>query len=367
MPFLRRPAGFGRLLAKPQAAYFSLLIPRARIRLCRFVRSMPITRGTDQCENEPRLAESTIVRTVTLFIMGLVACVFRWPDAGERADQECSNTGRVMDATGTPIANAAVKVKVPFGQNIAITRTDENGSFKFPAIFPQQYELSFESLGFRRLTVPVNLQDSSSRIDMATVVLEVAPVEDPSNPLIDHVTAPYEPSILPNWLKSDPGANVPFQPTGGGREETTASRWQTASCSKVNRSGRRIVSMNRIVEFYVPPSAHLNKTTDADYVEYHVQYGPSLEKVWLNFMFGPMVGGYSTHDVQGETIRWTSRKWQCNVIEGSDVRGVSSDGRGWRYINIPTSGFAAYEGVAAKAADYLDGILDSMCCGKRPF
>ena len=125
--------------------------------------------------------------------------------------------------------------------------------------------------------------------------------------------------------------------------------------------------MNHVVEFYVPMSAHLTKTTDADYLEYHVRYGPTSEKVWLNFTFGPMVGGYSPHDVQGRTIRWTSRKWQCNRIEGSDVRGVSSDGRRWRYINILASGFAAYESVDAKAADYFDGILDTMCCGKLPF
>jgi hypothetical protein len=97
------------------------------------------------------------------------------------------------------------------------------------------------------------------------------------------------------------------------------------------------------VEFYIPPSAHLTKTTDADYVEYHVRYGPTFEKVRLNFMFGPMVGGYSPHDAQGRTIRWTSRKWQCNGIEDSDVRGLSADGRRWRYINILASGFAAYE------------------------
>ena len=111
----------------------------------------------------------------------------------------------------------------------------------------------------------------------------------------------------------------------------------------------------------------MTETTDADYVDYSVLHGPSREKMWLNFMFGPMVGEYSAHNVQSGAIRWTWRKWTCNSIHGNDVRGVSVDGRRWRQINIPTSGFAAYEGVGANAADYFDKILDTMCCGKLPF
>src|SRR2546427_6961886 len=91
--------------------------------------------------------------------------------------------------------------------------------------------------------------------EVGNIVLEVAPTEDPSNPLIDHITAPYEPSTLPNWLKSEPGATfLPGPPAD--HEETIVSRWQTASCSKVDRNGRHIVSINHIVEFYIPPSAH---------------------------------------------------------------------------------------------------------------
>jgi hypothetical protein len=219
--------------------------------------------------------------------------------------------------------------------------------------------LLLEASGFSLLTVPVKAPDSSAGIDVGTVVLKVAPIEYP-------VTAPYDPSTLPNWLKSEPGAVfLPNLPSD--RAEITASRWQTASCSKVNRRGRRIVSINHIVQFYIPPFAHLTETTDADYVDYSVRYGPRRQKIWLNFMFGPMVGGYAPHDVQSGAIQWTRRKWTCNGIEGSDMRGLSSDGRRWRHINIPTSGFAAYKSVTAKAADYFDGILDTMCCGTMPF
>jgi len=49
--------------------------------------------------------------------------------------------------------------------------------------------------------------------------------------------------------------------------------------------------------------------------------------------------------------------------EGGDWRGKSADGRRWRHIGIPLGGFASYQGVPQKAADYFDRILDTMCCG----
>jgi len=181
----------------------------------------------------------------------------------------------------------------------------------------------------------------------------------------DTVTAPYDPFTLPNWLKFEPGATILPNPPGK-QEATTTSRWQTASCSQVNRIGRRIVSTNQIVEFYIPTFAALKDTSDIDYVEYYVRYGPKREKVWLQFMFGPLVDRHAPRDIHETAIRWTWRIWDCNGIEGRDVRGVSSGGIRWRYIDVPAGRFAAYDGVPTKAADYFDRILDTMCCGKCP-
>lgn len=229
------------------------------------------------------MKESIIVRTVTLFAVGLVACVSDGQTPVNEPIKSVRISGRVTDVTGRPIANAPVKIKVPGpAQNTTITQTDEKGSVTFPAVVPQQFELFLEVPGFSLLTVPVKAARGSASIDVGTVVIEVAPIENP-------VTAPYDPSTLPNWLKSDPGATFLPNPPAD-REENTASRWQTASCSELNRSARRIVSMNRIVEFHIPPSAHLTETADADYVDYHVRYGPSREKAWLKFTVGPMVG-----------------------------------------------------------------------------
>lgn len=128
--------------------------------------------------------------------------------------------------------------------------------------------------------------------------------------------------------------------------------------------GRRIVSNLDIVEFHLPRFAHITQGKDVDYVEYYVQYGPTVDKVWLRFMFGPNVGGASPQDLKNSSITWTSRNLICNGSEvGTDWRGSSVDGRRWRHVAIPF-GFAAYRDVQSKAADYFDKILDTESCGK---
>jgi len=217
---------------------------------------------------------------MVLFAVGVVTGVSDGQTPVNEPIKSVRISGRVTDITGAPFANTAVKIKFPgHAQSTIIAQTDENGSFIFLTIAPQLFDLFFEAPGFRQLTLPAKTANSSTAIDVGNIVLEVAPTDDPS-PLYEHLTVAYEPSTFPNWLKSEPGATfLPGPPAD--HEETIVSHWQTATCSKVNRSGRRIVSMNHVVEFYVPMSAHLTKTTDADYLEYHVRYGPISEKCGL--------------------------------------------------------------------------------------
>jgi hypothetical protein len=138
------------------------------------------------------------------------------------------------------------------------------------------------------------------------------------------------------------------------------------SCATTKRTGRRIVSNPDVVEFRIPHSAHIRKVQDIDYEEYFVWFGNEREKPRMNFMFGGMVGGQSPHDLSNPQIHWTSRKWGChNDEDGTDWRGIGTDGRKWRHISVPF-GFAAYEGVPQRAAEYFDKILETMCCGKCP-
>jgi hypothetical protein len=139
---------------------------------------------------------------------------------------------------------------------------------------------------------------------------------------------------------------------------------KTTSCPDTHRTGRRIVSIFDIVEFHVPPFAHMKRCADVDYVEYYVRYGPKQDKLWLRFMFGILVGGVSPNDLQNTSIKWTAQRWSCGKVEdGKDWRGSSGDGLRWRHLSIPF-GFATYQAVPPKAARYFDKIVDTMCCGK---
>src|SRR5580765_4166507 len=93
--------------------------------------------------------------------------------------------------------------------------------------------------------------------------------------------------------------------------------------SSAHKGGRRIISNFEILEFHLPRFAHITKVSDVDYVEYCVRYGPAPPKVWLKFMFGLSVGGYSPDDLENTSIKWTARKQICNGSEvGTDWRSA---------------------------------------------
>jgi|KBSMisStaDraftv2_1062788.scaffolds.fasta_scaffold24450_2 hypothetical protein len=136
--------------------------------------------------------------------------------------------------------------------------------------------------------------------------------------------------------------------------------------SSAHKGGRRIISNFEILEFHLPRFAHITKVSDVDYVEYYVRYGPAPPKVWLKFMFGLSVGGYSPDDLENTSIKWTARKQICNGSEvGTDWRCATFNGRRWRHVSV-LFGFAEYRDVPAKAADYFDKILDTVSCGRDP-
>lgn len=166
------------------------------------------------------------------------------------------------------------------------------------------------------------------------------------------------------------GSSVKVQPppaiahtTGG----VTAPPDVQNSCLKKSLSGRRIVSDMGIVEFRVPRLTPTAKSIDADYVVYRIRYGRKADNLWLEMMLGPLVGGEDPHELQNGSIKWVRTSTTCrDGLTIRDWRGTAQDGRRWRHIAIPLSGYAAYKDVPPKAADYFDKILDTMCCGQCP-
>jgi hypothetical protein len=112
-------------------------------------------------------------------------------------------SGRVMDSGGGPIPHATVNLRVTgVDESTATTETDENGSFTFPAAVPQHYELFFAAQGFSRLTFRVRAPNNSTDINVGIVVLEVAPIESPSD-------VPYDLAPVQESLNEQATAKVP--------------------------------------------------------------------------------------------------------------------------------------------------------------
>jgi hypothetical protein len=63
-------------------------------------------------------------------------------------------SGRVVDATDAGVPNTTVILKAAGGdQTIAEVRTDEKGTFSFPTVLAQAYELHFEASGRRLVEI----------------------------------------------------------------------------------------------------------------------------------------------------------------------------------------------------------------------
>jgi hypothetical protein len=127
--------------------------------------------------------------------------------------------------------------------------------------------------------------------------------------------------------------------------------------------GRRIVDPLGIVEFRVPRSASMKTAGGVDDYTYTIAYGVAKDRQTLFMDFGPTMGGDLHPEREDSGITWTVTQWDCRSYHGKDWRGIAADGRRSRHVSISPVGFASYRGVTAKAAEYFDKILDTMCCG----
>jgi hypothetical protein len=81
-------------------------------------------------------------------------------------------SGRVSDATGAPVRDVAVVLKLAGSTDtIAVTKTSETGEYTFLVVPHRSYELHFESPGFRRETKVVTADKDT---DVGTLALSVS-------------------------------------------------------------------------------------------------------------------------------------------------------------------------------------------------
>lgn len=124
-------------------------------------------------------------------------------------------SGRVSDATGAPVQDVAVVVKLAGSNDTSdSTKTSETGEYTFLVVPHRSYELRFERAGFRRETKVVTADENT---DVCTLALEVS-VGAGSGPV-----AAESPVELPASATQD-------QPKGQGQKPTPTSKlWAAIS------------------------------------------------------------------------------------------------------------------------------------------
>ena len=103
-----------------------------------------------------------------------------------------SISGRVIDVTGGPVKNAAVKLKVAGSTETATsTSAGDHGEFKFSVVAHRSYELQCYAPGFKQEMKTVSVDKDADWGDIVLVVavrngLTVAPFDEAMPPVEPH-------------------------------------------------------------------------------------------------------------------------------------------------------------------------------------
>jgi hypothetical protein len=115
---------------------------------------------------------------VAAAIIALLPGVVSAHASGDQAVATGRISGRVTDRRGEPLRNRhAQPWSAGSKETHVIASTDQDGVFTFAVVVAGSYDIVLEVPGFRRLTAPVAVTDGSS-VDIGTVVLEAAPLEE---------------------------------------------------------------------------------------------------------------------------------------------------------------------------------------------
>jgi hypothetical protein len=137
-------------------------------------------------------------------------------------------------------------------------------------------------------------------------------------------------------------------------KDTSVSEIPTCNSAKV--SGARFVG--KYLRLTVPKELKLKTGVDADYIYWHLGYAKNRKTGGLRGGLGNL---YGTAYPPGETVLDLDHYSYRRTEAGIDWRGVTKDGKYWRYFG--TSSFETYDYLtdAKEAADLFDKILDAIC------
>ena len=208
--------------------------------------------------------------------------------------------GYVRTADGKPIDGVFIS---RFG------KTDETGHFKIASDVPRRYwkTLIFDKKGFVPKVVSL---DTSSR----NLIITLEP-------------------------------------------ETDNGVWDVPSCTAAKVNGSRFVG--QYLRLTVPRELKFKSGVDSDYISYVIGLTEGGNKHWLRGGWGNLYG-----DVYpgGEKLLSLEHYSYRRTSVGIDWRGVTQDGKYWRYFGAP-SVFETYhyETDSKRSADIFDKILDGVC------
>jgi hypothetical protein len=124
-------------------------------------------------------------------------------------------TGRVVDPLKQPLKGITVTAADAASKNPTIVvHTDDAGGFVFSLESAAVYELRFETPGFRRHARTVAVANNAD-VDLGSIVMEVAPIEEPIN-------IPTVASELPTSLTSAGRSGVPGESARTSNERSLA-------------------------------------------------------------------------------------------------------------------------------------------------
>lgn len=207
--------------------------------------------------------------------------------------------GHVRTAEGAPIKDVRID---------RLCKTDETGYFKIAADFLRYWKtLWVDKKGFVPQVVSINPAPS---------VLDITLVPEKDTSVLD----------IPN-------------------------------CNTNKVKGSRLVG--KYLRLAVPKELKFKTGVDADYIYYRIGYAKNGKTGWLRGGWGNLYG-----DVYppGETLLALDHYSYRRTAVGIDWRGVTKDGKYWRYFGAPSFfDIYDYETDSKEAADLFDQILDSIC------
>src|SRR5688572_11683421 len=121
----------------------------------------------------------------------LVALSFSVPAFAQGGGASSTGTiqGRVADAQGAVLPGVTVTATSPSALGAQTTVTSETGNYRFPAVPPGQYELTYELAGFntlKRSGIAITLGFTASvNVELALATLQETVTVSGASPVID--------------------------------------------------------------------------------------------------------------------------------------------------------------------------------------